>query len=150
VDNAFFWQNGTFTALPPGPNLTTSPNALTNLVGNVVRVVGASTDPTTGARAALRWDVAVSAVSAQGCLAQLIQLVEQMRASGKLSTGEAKSLLAKLDAAARQLDAGKTAPARNLLHALISEVNALVSSDRLSTTDAGPVIDGANCVLGSL
>ena len=150
VDNAFFWQNGTFTALPPGPNLTTSPNALTNLVGNVVRVVGASTDPTTGARAALRWDVAVSAVSAQGCLAQLIQLVEQMRASGKLSAGEAKSLLAKLDAAARQLDAGKTAPARNLLQALISEVNALVSSDRLSTTDAGPVIDGANCVLGSL
>jgi probable HAF family extracellular repeat protein len=149
VDNAFFWQSGTFTALPPGPYVTTSPNALTNLVGNVVRVVGASTS-STGARAALRWDVTVSDVTAQGCLAQLIQLVEQMRADGKLSAGEAKSLLAKLDAAARQLDAGKVAPTRNLLHAFISEVNALVSSGRLSTTDARPLIDGANCVLASL
>ena len=150
VDDGFFWQSGTFTALPPGPYATTTPIALTNLVGNMVRVVGASTHPTTGARAALRWDVTVSGVTAQGCLAQLIQLVEQMRADGKLSAGEAKSLLAKLDAAARQLDAGKIAPTRNLLHAFIHEVNALVSSGRLSATEAQPLIDGANCVLASL
>ena len=150
LDNTFFWQSGTFTALPPGPYDITSPTALTNLTGNLVRVVGASTNSTTAARAALRWDVTVSDVTAQGCLAQLIQLVQQMRADGKLSAGEAKSLLAKLDAAARQLDAGKIAPTRNLLHAFINEVNALVSSGRLSATDAQPLIDGANCVLASL
>ena len=47
LDNAFFWQSGTFTALPPGPYDITSPTALTNLVGNLVRVVGASTHSTT-------------------------------------------------------------------------------------------------------
>ena len=150
LDDAFFWLSGAFTALPPGPYDVTSPNALTNLTGNTVRVVGASTNSTTAARAALRWDVTVSDVNEQGCLAQLIQLVEQMRADGKLSAGEAKSLLAKLDAAVRQLDAGKIAPGRNLLYAFINEVNALVSSGRLSATDAQPLIDGANCVLASL
>jgi probable HAF family extracellular repeat protein len=150
LDDAFFWQSGTFTALPPGPYDITSTTALTNLTGNLVRVVGASTNSTTGARAALRWDVTVSDVTAQGCLAQLIQLVEQMRADGKLSSGEAKSLLAKLDAAARQLDAGKIAPTRNLLYAFINEANALVGSGRLSVADAQPLVDGANCVLASL
>ena len=150
LDNTFFWQSGTFTALPPGPYAITSPTALTNLSGNLVRVVGASTHPTTASRAALRWDVTVSDVTEQGCLAQLIQLVEQMRADGELSAGEAKSLLAKLDAAARQFDAGKIAPTRNLLHAFINEVNALVASGRLSATDAQPLIDAANCVLASL
>jgi probable HAF family extracellular repeat protein len=150
LDNAFFWQSGAFTELPPGPYDITSTTALTNLAGNLVRVVGASTNSTTGARAALRWDVTVSDVTAHGCLAQLIQLVEQMRADGKLSAGEAKSLLAKLDAAVRQLDAGKIAPTRNLLHAFTNEVNALESSGRLSSTDAQPLIDGANCVLASL
>jgi probable HAF family extracellular repeat protein len=148
LDDGFFWS-GTLTVLPAGPYATTTPIALTNLVGNLVRVVGASTH-STGARAALRWDVTVSGVTAQGCLAQLIQLVEQMRADGTLSAGEAKSLLAKLDAAARQLDTGKIAPTRNLLYAFIHEVNALVSSGRLSATDAQPLIDAANCVLASL
>ena len=56
LDNTFFWQSGTFTALPPGPFDITSPTALTNLTGNLVRVVGASTNSTTAARAALGRD----------------------------------------------------------------------------------------------
>ena len=148
---AFFWQNGRLTELPAGGAPTVSASALSNLVGDVVVVAGASiVDPTTNARDALRWAVRLMPATPQGCIGSLVALIGQLQADGTLRAGEAKSLLAKLDAATRQLDQGRTTPAANLLEAFIDEVSAAVAAGRLSAAEAQPLIDGARCALAAL
>jgi hypothetical protein len=53
-----------------------------------------------------------------------------------LNAGNANSLNAKLDAALKQIEAGKNTPAANQLNAMLNELDALVRSGRLSATDA--------------
>jgi uncharacterized membrane protein len=149
---AFFWQNGTFTELTdpvgaPGVEAV----ALTNLIGNLAIVTGSDIfDPDHNGRHGLRWAVTLAPISAQGCLADLRQLIVGLRGAATLSGGEATSLLAKVDAAARQEDQGRTTPAKNVLYALINEVTALRTSGRLSSTDAQSLIDAAQCAIASL
>ncbi|HWJ24236.1 MAG TPA: hypothetical protein VNS52_17900 [Gemmatimonadaceae bacterium] len=152
VDDAFFWQNGVATPLPGITGYTTAPTgALNNLTNTgVVLIVGASTNTVTADRIALRWAVTLTPVTPQGCIADLVALVGQMQTDGTLRTGEAKSLLAKLDATTRQIDQGRTTPATNLLYAFINEVNALVASGRLTAAQAQPLIDGARCAIDAL
>lgn len=148
---AFFWQNGTFTELPdPGPDVVQA-NAMTTLVGNQVIVTGSDVfDPGNNYRHALRWSVTLTPTSLQGCLAELAQLVTQLREASVLNAGEATSLLGKVDAASRQANQGKTTPAKNLLNALINEVNAMRASGRLSSADAQALIDAAQCAIAAL
>ena len=152
VDDAFFWQNGVATPLPGITGYTTAPTgALNNLTNTgVVLIVGASTNTVTADRIALRWAVTLTPVTPQGCIADVVALVGQMQTDGTLRTGEAKSLLAKLDATTRQIDQGRTTPATNLLYAFINEVNALVASGRLTAAQAQPLIDGARCAIDAL
>ena len=152
VDEAFFWQNGSATPLPGVAGYSTAPNgALHNVTSaGVVLVAGASTNVTTAERIALRWAVTLTPATPQGCIASLVTLIGQMQTAGTLRAGEAKSLLAKLDAATRQLDQGRTTPAANLLEAFISEVSAAVAAGRLSAAEAQPLIDGARCALAAL
>ena len=148
VLRAFFWQNGTFTELPPpGPAPIAEATALTNLAGNAVVVSGLSyADSYTP----LRWAVTLTPVVQQGCLEQLASLITSLRGSGALSAGEARSLRAKVDAATRQIDQAKTTPAKNLLYALINEVNALVAAGHLSAADGQALIDAARCAIAEL
>ena len=63
----------------------------------------------------------------------LIQQVDDM------SGLPGNSLHAKLDAAAKQIQAGKPTPAANLLQAFLNEVEAIVGSGRMSAADAEPL-----------
>lgn len=148
---AFFWQNGTFTELPdPGSDVVEA-TAMTNLVGNQVIVTGSDIfDQANNYRHGLRWSVTLTPTSLQGCLAELAHLVTQLRESGVFNAGEATSLLGKVDAASRQASQGKTTPAKNLLNALINEVNAMRASGRLSSADAQALIDAAQCAIAAL
>jgi DNA/RNA endonuclease G (NUC1)/PKD repeat protein len=60
------------------------------------------------------------------------------------------SLHAKLDAAAKQLQAGKNTPAANQLNAFLNELDALVRSGRLSEAQAAPLRDAVNRVIASV
>jgi hypothetical protein len=149
---AFFWQNGAFTELtdPVGAPVVEAV-ALTNLIGNLAIVTGADIfDLNNNGRHGLRWAVTLTPVTSQGCLADLRQLISDLRGSGAISAGEATSLLAKVDAATRQADQGRTTPAKNVLYALINEVNAMRASGRLSSADAQALIDAAQCAIAAV
>ena len=72
---------------------------------------------------------AVGVARAQG-------MVRDLRDLGALRQGEAQSLLAKLDAAARSIERGSNNAALGQLGALLNEVDALVRTGRLSSADA--------------
>jgi hypothetical protein len=63
-------------------------------------------------------------------------LVDALVANEKLSAGNGNSLIQKIDAAAKQLAAGKTTAAANQLNAALNELDAMIRSARLSPTDA--------------
>jgi uncharacterized membrane protein len=150
----FFWQDGTFTelkhpdALPPS---TVQANSLTNLIGNLVIVTGSDLfDVVNNGRHGLRWAVTLTPTISEGCLGDLEQLINELRSIGHLSDGDAKSLLAKVQAASRQANNGKTTPAKNLLLALIDEVNLLREAGALSINDAEALIRAAECATAEL
>lgn len=62
--------------------------------------------------------------------------IGQLLSDGKLSSGNANSLQAKLTAAANQIAGGNRTAATNQLQALLNELDALVRSGRLSSADA--------------
>ncbi|MGE5749659.1 MAG: DNA/RNA non-specific endonuclease [Gemmatimonas sp.] len=66
-----------------------------------------------------------------------------------ISAGNAKSLNAKLDAATAAFDRGDTGAAVNQLNALLNEIDAMVTSGRLSSTDAAPLITLINRIITS-
>ncbi len=67
-----------------------------------------------------------------GAVGQLVQ-------DGKLTAGEGNALTTKLDAAMAQLTRNGITPAVNQLEAFLHQVDALVSSNRLSGADATPL-----------
>jgi DNA/RNA endonuclease G (NUC1) len=68
-----------------------------------------------------------------------IALVDGLAARGKVSAGNANSLMAKLEAAQKQLARGNTTPASGQLGSLIHELDAMVRSGRLAAADAEPL-----------
>jgi probable HAF family extracellular repeat protein len=151
VDRAFFWQNGVSTELPDPSGVVNEPSALTNLLNDVVIVAGGNIlNQSTNSRQALRWAVTLTPVSPLSCVGDLVALVSDMQRVGTLRSGEARSLLAKLNGVTRQVSQGNTTPARNLIDAFVNEVNALVASGRLTTEQARPLLDGARCALAAL
>ena len=63
---------------------------------------------------------------------------------------QARSLVTKLENAQRQLDSGKTGPARNMIQAFINEVKALAASGRLTEEQAAALIQDAEAVIADL
>jgi hypothetical protein len=80
----------------------------------------------------------------------LTQLITDLRSANVLNAGEARSLLAKVDAATRQASQGKTTAAKNVLSALIAEAEALRSSGRLTSAQAQQLIDAAQCAIAAM
>jgi DNA/RNA endonuclease G (NUC1) len=70
--------------------------------------------------------------------------------AGKLNAGNGNSLTQKLDAALKQIDAGKNTPAVNQLNAMLNEVDALVKTGRLAATDADAMRAIVQRVIASL
>jgi hypothetical protein len=77
-------------------------------------------------------------------------LVSELSDAGKLTKGGANSLLAKLDAANKQLDRADANPVSGQLGAFLNELDALVRSRRLSAADAEPMRLLAQRVLQSI
>ena len=148
-DRAFFRQDGTFTELPgAGGALSTSASAITstNLVVGISLVTESSTE-----RAALRWQVMpASGTLAQSDIEALQALVRGLRGSGVLDAGSARSLLAKLDAALRQLRHPCSPAPENILEAFANEVSAMVAAGQLTAAAAQPLLDAAARAIASL
>jgi DNA/RNA endonuclease G (NUC1) len=77
-------------------------------------------------------------------------LVLRLAKDGEISTGNANSLTAKLDAARQQLDRGNVPPVNGQLGAVLNELDAMVRSGRLSDADAAPIRDLVQRVLLSI
>jgi pullulanase len=77
-------------------------------------------------------------------------VVAGLVSDGTLSAGQGRSLQAKLDTARRQLQAGKTVPAKQLLQAFINEVKDLRNTGVLSPEQAAALIADAEAALADL
>jgi hypothetical protein len=77
-------------------------------------------------------------------------LVRQLATSTPLNPGETNSLLVKIAAAQQQLGIGNTTPARNQLRGLLNELDAMVRSRRLKSTDVQPLITMVEGLLDSI
>jgi DNA/RNA endonuclease G (NUC1) len=79
-----------------------------------------------------------------------IALVNGLVEDGKLSRGNANSLLSKLEGAKTALASGNTHSATGKLGALLNELEAMARSGRLSETDAQPLSTLVERLVGSL
>jgi PKD repeat protein len=79
--------------------------------------------------------------SAQQGTPALVALVNTL--NGTLGAGEVNSLQAKLSALGASLRRENDTPARNQIDAFVNEVNALVTSGRLTAAQAAPLLDYA-------
>jgi DNA/RNA endonuclease G (NUC1) len=77
-------------------------------------------------------------------------LVRQLATSTPLNPGETNSLLVKIAAAQQQLGIGNTTPARNQLRGVLNELDAMVRSRRLTSTDVEPLITMVEGLLDSI
>jgi DNA/RNA endonuclease G (NUC1) len=77
-------------------------------------------------------------------------LIAQLLSAGKLKSGNANSLSSKLGAAIASFERGQPGAGVNQLNALLNEINAMVSSGRLSASDAAPLITLINRIIASV
>ncbi len=80
----------------------------------------------------------------------LIDQVQALIDAGILNQGQGNGLIAKLQMAIQQLDKGNTNTAINQLQAFINEVNADISSGKLTPAQGQPLIDAANAIIAAL
>jgi uncharacterized delta-60 repeat protein len=119
--------------------------------GRLVAVGQAGGPPETGADFAIaRYSDAPGAPDPRTVLDALIEDVNGLVASGALHAGSGGSLVAKLQAARRHVEAGKKGPAMNQLSAFIARVTALVRSGRLTSVQGLALIEQARVLLGLL
>jgi hypothetical protein len=67
-----------------------------------------------------------------------------------VNQGEANSLEAKLQAAAKQLAKDNTTPAENILGAFINELQAMMQSGRISEAVGSPIVAYTQRVIASI
>jgi DNA/RNA endonuclease G (NUC1) len=77
-------------------------------------------------------------------------IISQLQSGGTINGGNANSLQSKLNAALNQLAGGNTRAAANQLRSLLNEVDAMVTSGRLSASDANALRVLINRVLESI
>ena len=80
----------------------------------------------------------------------LILAVKNLLASVALGSGNANSLITKVEGAIQQLDDGNIGPAVNKLEAFINEVEALVRSRKLTTEEGQLLTDEARRIIDAL
>ena len=126
-------------------NKTFSLSHVYGSAGTFTVTVGISDDDatSTGTQTITVWTQAKGVQSAAA-------LVLRLAKDGELSTGNANSLTAKLDAARQQLDRGNTTAVNGQLGAVLNELEAMVRSGRLSDADAAPIRDLVQRVLVSI
>ncbi|UCH88338.1 MAG: SBBP repeat-containing protein [Thermoplasmata archaeon] len=93
-----------------------------------------------------KWDIP----DAADMIDDLIEDVEDLEDANKLNKGQANSLLAKLRAAQKQIDKGHPKTAANIIGAFINEVNSMVKTKKLTSSDGQALIDKANLILSQM
>ena len=109
------------------------------------------------------WTVSVRPATPSEEIAILTDGIQSLAAAGKISAGEARSLMVLLAAAARQVgslqaavamrqtyDPGATAAAARLFEAFIRRIEALVRAGRLTESEAAPLIEAAQNAISQL
>ena len=80
----------------------------------------------------------------------LIREVGKLATSGVINWSQARSLIAKLENAQRQVRSGKPVPARNMLKAFISQVEDLAADGILTAEQAAALIHDAEAVMAEI
>jgi hypothetical protein len=93
------------------------------------------------------YTAAVTVLTPRQGIVGAMQSVADLWSAGFLSTGEAGSLTAKLDAALTQRDNGNAGAAVNQLNAFLNELDALVRSGRLAASVAQPIADETRLIV---
>lgn len=83
----------------------------------------------------------ISQLPAPLAVERALAMVNELAASGALSSGEANSLRAKLRAAASSLERGNTNSASGQIGAALNELRALANSGRLTAAQVAPLVD---------
>ena len=113
--------------------------------GSYTVTVRVSDDDATSTRTAT-----VTVATPAQAVATALTLVQDLLAAGKISAGNAKSLTAKLDGAEKSLGAGNTQAASGKLGALLNEIEALITSNRVTEGDANALQTLVERVLESI
>ena len=143
--HAFFWDGTTMRDLG-----TLGGNASFAIDLNKVGQVAGYSTTASGDRHATRWTVTLRPATPTEEIQIIRTAVNNLVTGGNLGQGQAMGLLAKLDAATRQLNSGKVQAARNILQALIQQVQAFISEGILSAADGQPLIDAAQSAINQL
>jgi DNA/RNA endonuclease G (NUC1) len=110
--------------------------------GTFTVTVGVSDDDVSSTRTQF-----VTVVSPTQALGQVSSMIADLAV---LSSGNANSLQAKVNAAQQQLGLGNTSPAVNQLQALLNEVDAMIRSGRISSGNVDALVTMVNRVIRSI
>jgi hypothetical protein len=134
-DDTFELQNSSsvsFVCLYPAAGIFTARGRITDKDGGVTE-----------------YTAVITVLTPQQGAAALIAQVQAL-IPGSLNGGQGNGLIAKLEAAIRQLDRGNVATAIHQLESFVNQVNAMISSGILSPEEGQPLIDAANEILAAL
>lgn len=81
---------------------------------------------------------------------QIADQVQGLENDGSLNTGQARSLVNKLNVATAMLNDGKSRPAANLLEAFVEQVRAMIDGGVLTPAEGQPLIDAAEAAIAGI
>ena len=80
----------------------------------------------------------------------VVKEIEELAKAGTITSGQADSLLSKLQNAVNKIEVEKINVAINILTAMINQINAYINSGVLSPEAGKNLIDGVNAIINSL
>jgi PKD repeat protein len=113
--------------------------------GTFTVTVRVSDDDVTASRAAT-----VTVLTAAQAVGSAIALLDELAAAGKIDAGNANSLRTKLESAQAALERDNDTAATGKLRALLNELGAMVSSDRLTPEEIQALRELVERVLGAI
>ena len=148
--HGFVWtREAGMAELPPPPDGNFSVALDINDRGMVAGYWGNLANPTS-ATTPVVWTLQLSEPSSNDLTTRILAGVENLKSSGSLSEGEYSSIVARLDATDRRLEAGQEAAAVRLLQAIERQLHASVTGGRLDGAALGPVLELIARAIGAL
>ena len=92
-------------------------------------------------------EVALGGSEARAAIDEVREEIVALQEEGSLNRGQAEALRNKLRIALRQIEAGRTCPARAQLQAFLDQVRSFVRNGTLTDAEAEPLLEGVELVL---